>query len=642
MAHGPRAALGLPPVSLEAGRRRRHHRSSTPRRASRSRPTFFESKSVNSAFLGATLLGKATRGPRRGTVRSSQRKGGRLGGTCAPALLALEDGTVFSGIACGAAGEAAGELCFNTSMSGYQEVLTDPSYAGQIVTMTMPHIGNYGVNGADMESRGVFAKGFVVREMCDEPSSWRSEESLPDVPRARAASSPSRASTRGASPGTCASAARCARSSRRPTSTRASLVAKAAASPGLVGRDLVAEVATTERVPLGLRGAARLRAAGRHRRPARSRRATASWRWTRASSTTSCAGSPRRAATSRVAAADRHRRGGPRARARTASSSPTARATRRPSTTCTRTLASCSAVKPVFGICLGHQMLSLAVGRRDVQAQVRSPRRQPAGQEPAHRPVEITSQNHGFCVDFGSIGELDARGERRARRSTASDLGAWVARGRRAGRARRERFGRVQLTHVNLNDMTIEGIRLLDVPAFSVQYHPEAAPGPHDARYLFGAFMRLMDGRSDYLSPVGVGERTPHAYQHDARPGESGPARGRRSCGTCAGCRCSRCSSVLVVTAVDASGMEAPVLAAEVDRARERLAAMAAAAARTARMDVRGARRHRRPAPRRSWRSRSRPTSTSSAAARRASRSSTRCSRARSPRSCSRRARSAR
>ena len=95
------------------------------------------------------------------------------------ALLALEDGTVFRGHACGAVGEAAGELCFNTSMSGYQEVLTDPSYAGQIVTMTMPHIGNYGINGADMESRAIFAKGFVVREMSAEPSSWRSEESLP-------------------------------------------------------------------------------------------------------------------------------------------------------------------------------------------------------------------------------------------------------------------------------------------------------------------------------------------------------------------------------------------------------------------------------------------------------------------------------
>ncbi|MHB9004227.1 MAG: carbamoyl-phosphate synthase domain-containing protein, partial [Coriobacteriia bacterium] len=96
------------------------------------------------------------------------------------ALLALEDGSLFPGWSCGAPGEAGGEICFNTSMSGYQEVLTDPSYAGEIVTMTMPHIGNYGVNGADAESRAVFASGLVVREMCRTPSNWRAEESLPD------------------------------------------------------------------------------------------------------------------------------------------------------------------------------------------------------------------------------------------------------------------------------------------------------------------------------------------------------------------------------------------------------------------------------------------------------------------------------
>src|SRR5512133_4343533 len=96
------------------------------------------------------------------------------------AVLGLEDGTCYEGTAIGAPGETGGEVVFNTSMAGYQEVLTDPSYAGQIVTMTMPHIGNYGVNGADMESRGVFARGFVVREMCDEPSSWRSEGALPE------------------------------------------------------------------------------------------------------------------------------------------------------------------------------------------------------------------------------------------------------------------------------------------------------------------------------------------------------------------------------------------------------------------------------------------------------------------------------
>ena len=158
------------------------------------------------------------------------------------AVLALEDGTIFRGQACGAAGEASGELCFNTSMSGYQEVLTDPSYSGQIVTMTMPHIGNYGVNGADMESRGVFAKGFVVREMCDEPSSWRSEQSLPEFLAEKGIVAIQGIDTR-----------RLTRHLRERGAMRAiisttdlsgdSLIAKAAASPGLVGRDLVAEVA---------------------------------------------------------------------------------------------------------------------------------------------------------------------------------------------------------------------------------------------------------------------------------------------------------------------------------------------------------------------------------------------------------------
>jgi len=147
-------------------------------------------------------------------------------------------------------------------------------------------------------------------------------------------------------------------------------------------------------------------------------------------------------------------------------------------------------VKPVFGICLGHQMLSLACGAETYKLKY--------GHRGGNQPVknlltgrvEITSQNHGFCVDFGSIGEL-AEESRAQLAAEASDLGAWA----KAGIApilHSERFGRVQLTHVNLNDMTTEGIRLLDIPAFSVQYHPEAAPGPHDARYLFGEFTKLM------------------------------------------------------------------------------------------------------------------------------------------------------
>jgi carbamoyl-phosphate synthase small subunit len=153
--------------------------------------------------------------------------------------------------------------------------------------------------------------------------------------------------------------------------------------------------------------------------------------------------------------------------------------------------------RPIFGICLGHQMLSLAVGADTFKLKY--------GHRGGNQPVmnllsgrvEITSQNHGFCVDFAAIGPHVASDLE----DLAHDPGAiaeWVE-ARQAPVVESSDFGRVQLTHVNLNDMTVEGIRLLDVPAFSVQYHPEAAPGPHDARYLFDAFVRLMEGRSDYL-----------------------------------------------------------------------------------------------------------------------------------------------
>lgn len=156
---------------------------------------------------------------------------------------------------------------------------------------------------------------------------------------------------------------------------------------------------------------------------------------------------------------------------------------------------------PVFGICLGHQMLSLALGCSTYKLKY--------GHRGGNQPVknllkgrvEVTSQNHGFCVDFGSIGPLVPQDSGDLTHDPG-DLAAWVRDGI-APVVRSEQFGRVQLTHVNLNDMTTEGLRALDVPAFSVQYHPEAAPGPHDARYLFGAFARLMDGRTDLFGSEG-------------------------------------------------------------------------------------------------------------------------------------------
>jgi carbamoyl-phosphate synthase small subunit len=414
------------------------------------------------------------------------------------ALLALEDGTVFAGSSCGAHGEASGELCFNTSMAGYQEILTDPSYAGQIVTMTMPHIGNYGVNGADMESRGIFAKGFVVREMCDEPSSWRAEQSLPAFLAQNGIVAISGIDTR-----------RLTRHLRERGAMRAvlstldldadSLVAKAQAAPGLVGRDLVAEVCCPAPYAWGLEPPACdfeipvdtgvLPTAARFHVVTMD--SGVKYNIMRRLSECGCKITvvPPSTSAADVLALEpdglffANGPGDPEA-----------------VDYLYGTLRELIGRTPVFGICLGHQMLSLAVGASTFKLKY--------GHRGGNQPVmnlltgqvEITSQNHGFCVDFGSIGSLVAE-ESGGLSHEANDIAAWVA-ARVAPVVASERFGRVQLTHVNLNDMTVEGIRLLDQPAFSVQYHPEAAPGPHDARYLFDAFMRLMEGRTDYLDGV--------------------------------------------------------------------------------------------------------------------------------------------
>jgi carbamoyl-phosphate synthase small subunit len=414
-------------------------------------------------------------------------------GAGAPALLVLEDGTAFRGVACGARGEASGEVCFNTSLSGYQEVLTDPSYRGQIITMTMPQIGNCGVNGADMESRGVWASGLVVREMSTVTSNWRADESLRGLLVRTGTVAIEGVDTR-----RLTRHIREAGAMRAVISTEdldvASLVAKAAASPGLVGRDLVAEVAITEPVEWGPDT------------------------YTHAA-TTDFGDIDREAAEFRVVAIDSGIKYNILRRLVANGCDvivvpPTTSAAEVLALTpdgvfvangpgdpqgvphLYQTLRDLIGHSPVFGICLGHQMLSLAVGADTFKLKYGHR----GGNQPVRnlitQRVEITSQNHGFCVDFASIGPLvpaDSGGSP----YDAGDLSAWVAAGV-APVVASARFGRVQLTHVNLNDMTVEGIRLLDAPAFSVQYHPEAAPGPHDASYLFGSFARLMRGMAPF------------------------------------------------------------------------------------------------------------------------------------------------
>lgn len=409
----------------------------------------------------------------------------------AQAILALEDGTVFSGRACGARGEAHGEICFNTSMAGYQEVVTDPSYAGQIITMTSPHIGNHGVNTEDMQSRGVFASGLVVREMSHTPSNWRSEESLPEFLVRHDVVAIEGLDTR-----------RITKHIREAGAMRAvistedldpdSLVAKAKESPGLVGRDLVRDVAIEDSYVWGRGGPSGAPEMhdpdapdARYRVVAFDsgikydilRRLTFAGCEVHVVPPTTSAEEVLAAKPDGVFLAN-----GP--------GDPSA------VDYLYGTLRDLLGKRPIFGICLGHQMLCLAVGAKTYKLRY--------GHRGGNQPVmnlltgrvEITSQNHGFCVDFGSIGPLVAT-ELEDYSHEPNALAEWVEAGT-APVVDSESFGRVQLTHVNLNDMTVEGVRLLDTPAFSVQYHPEAAPGPHDARYLFDAFTALMDGCDDY------------------------------------------------------------------------------------------------------------------------------------------------
>jgi carbamoyl-phosphate synthase small subunit len=367
------------------------------------------------------------------------------------ALLALADGRVFEGEPFGARGEAAGEVVFNTAMSGYQEVLTDPSYKGQIVCMTAPHIGNTGVNPEDVESRRPWAEGFVVREASRVASSWRATASLDEYLRHHGIVGiqgvDTRALTRhlrdrGAQQGVISTEDLDARS----------LVQKAKASPGLVGRDLVKEVTCQ-----------------------------APYDWTESVWVLGQGYTPAPPARFHVVAYDSGIKRtilrqlaaeGCRVTVLPAFASADEALALRPDglflangpgdpegvpylAESVRRLVERGL--PTFGICLGHQILALAFGARTFKL--------PFGHHGANHPVrdletgrvEITSQNHGFAVDPD----------------------ACAARG-------------LEITHVNLNDGTSEGMRHRSLPVFSVQYHPEAAPGPHDSYYLFRRFAELL------------------------------------------------------------------------------------------------------------------------------------------------------
>ena len=356
------------------------------------------------------------------------------------AKLVLEDGTVYPGYGFGAPGERFGEVVFNTSMMGYQEILTDPSYKGQIVTMTYPLIGNYGVNREDVESRKIFLEGFVIKELSRIASNFRSEQDLSGYLAENGIVGIEGIDTRALT-----RHIRLAGAMKGVISTEdlddSSLTRKAKASPGLVGLDLVKEVASPEPYSWSEEGKYRvavldcgvkyniLRCLQEHGcrvfvLPARS---TAEQILEKKPDGVLLSNGP----------------GDPEGVPYVA-----------------ETVKKLLGRLPIFGICLGQQILGLALGGKTYKLKF--------GHHGGNHPVKdvrsgrimITAQNHGFCVDIDS---LPAE--------------------------------KVEITHLNLNDQSLEGFRHKEIPAFSVQFHPEASPGPHDARYLFGEFIRMMEYR---------------------------------------------------------------------------------------------------------------------------------------------------
>ncbi len=402
-----------------------------------------------------------------------------------PALLALEDGTVFRGRGFGAAVEAFGEAVFNTGMAGYQEVLTDPSYANQIVTMTYPHQGNYGVNGEDPESRGVQVAGFVVREASRRASSWRSERTLHEELVSALVAGIEGIDTRRLTVRLRERGAmRCGISTLDLDPV--SLVERVRLQPGMEGADLAKGVSTAEPYEAASAVGAAIPVKGRVLRVAAYdfglklnilRRLAV----TGIEATVFPADTP----ASDVLAAGFD--------GVFLSNGPGDPAATRYGIAAARGFLG---KIPVFGICLGHQLLGLVLGGRTYKMKF--------GHRGVNQPVknlrtgrvEVTSHNHGFAVDPGSfVGGAPPRGGRSAPSARSARLRAPAP----AAPADRPAvvgtdFGPVELTHWNLNDGTLEGLRCLDAPAFSVQYHPEAAPGPHDSRYLFDEFRDLMEG----------------------------------------------------------------------------------------------------------------------------------------------------
>jgi carbamoyl-phosphate synthase small subunit len=371
------------------------------------------------------------------------------------ALLALEDGTVFAGRSFTGEGESVGEVVFNTSMSGYQEILTDPSYCGQMVTMTYPLIGNYGINEEDVESERIQVKALIVKEYQEFPSNWRSRKTLADYLKESRIPGIEGLDTRALTKRIREKGAMKAALSTRQTDPGL-LVEKARNSAGIVGIDLVKEVTCKE--PLLWRNGRGERLEGgldQFEWP----RVQGNWRVVAMDFGVKyniLRSLEKRGCTVLLVPADTDSRVITRLDpdALFLSNGPGDPAA---VTYGVKTISDQMGRRPIFGICLGHQLIGLALGGKTFKLKF--------GHRGANQPVkdlssgkvEITSQNHGFCLELSSLQDPD-----------------------------------IELSHVNLNDNTLEGLTHRKIPLFSVQYHPEASPGPHDASYLFDRFIEMM------------------------------------------------------------------------------------------------------------------------------------------------------
>ncbi len=368
------------------------------------------------------------------------------------AKLALENGLVFTGSAFGATGQRDGEVCFNTSMTGYQEILTDPSYCGQIVTMTYPLIGNYGINPDDAESAKPWLSGFVCRELSSIVSNYRHTQSLDDFLAQHGIIGLQGVDTRAIVLATRSQGAMKGIISTTDLDDEC-LIAKAKASPGLVGRDVAREVMPSETRSWSDCNANEWRFLSGIQTSSKAKHVVAmdfgmKWNIARCLAETGCKVTvvPGSTKAEEILA---HQPDGV-----FISNGP---GDPEPLTYAVSAIKNMIGKVPIFGICLGHQLIGQAFGGKTFKLKF--------GHRGANQPVlnqltgkvEITTQNHGFAVDPASLPDS------------------------------------VIPTHINLNDQTLEGLRHRDLPVFSVQYHPEASAGPHDSQYLFAEFVEMMD-----------------------------------------------------------------------------------------------------------------------------------------------------